>query len=109
MSALIEDVSSHSDQGRFWRGAALVMRHRAHHFSIRRITLPFRDSHASEAGFAESVSCPRVYLSLLTTIPTLANMSLQGLISGSECAVPFNPLSQVLKHTEGDRSIQQVC
>ena len=35
-------------------------------------------------------------------------MSLQGLISGSECAVPFNPLSQVLKHTEGDRSVQQV-
>lgn len=36
-------------------------------------------------------------------------MSLQGLISGAECAVPFNPLSQVLKHTEGDRSLQQVC
>lgn len=36
-------------------------------------------------------------------------MSLQGLISGSECAVPLNPLSQVLKHTEGDRSLQQVC
>ncbi|KAH7924256.1 TPR-like protein [Leucogyrophana mollusca] len=34
-------------------------------------------------------------------------MSLSGLISGSECAVPFNPLSQVLKHTEGDRSLQQ--
>ncbi|KAI0732088.1 peroxisome targeting signal receptor [Fomitopsis betulina] len=34
-------------------------------------------------------------------------MSLQGLISGSECAVPFNPLSQVLKHTDGDRSVQQ--
>ncbi|TFY62887.1 hypothetical protein EVJ58_g3576 [Rhodofomes roseus] len=34
-------------------------------------------------------------------------MSLQGLISGSECAVPFNPLSQVLKHTQGDRSLQQ--
>ncbi|CDO72496.1 hypothetical protein BN946_scf184980.g37 [Trametes cinnabarina] len=34
-------------------------------------------------------------------------MSLQGLISGAECAVPFNPLSQVLKHTEGDRSLQQ--
>ncbi|KAI0072438.1 peroxisome targeting signal receptor [Panus rudis PR-1116 ss-1] len=34
-------------------------------------------------------------------------MSLQGLVSGSECAVPFNPLSQVLKHTEGDRSLQQ--
>ncbi|OAX33288.1 TPR-like protein [Rhizopogon vinicolor AM-OR11-026] len=34
-------------------------------------------------------------------------MSLQGLISGSECAVPFNPLSQVLKHTEGDRTLQQ--
>ncbi|KIP05602.1 hypothetical protein PHLGIDRAFT_108068 [Phlebiopsis gigantea 11061_1 CR5-6] len=34
-------------------------------------------------------------------------MSLQGLVSGSECAVPFNPLSQVLKHTEGDRSVQQ--
>ncbi|KAG1865803.1 hypothetical protein DFJ58DRAFT_770330 [Suillus subalutaceus] len=30
-----------------------------------------------------------------------------GLISGSECAVPLNPLSQVLKHTEGDRSLQQ--
>ena len=35
-------------------------------------------------------------------------MSLQGLVSGAECAVPFNPLSQVLKHTEGDRSLQQV-
>lgn len=35
-------------------------------------------------------------------------MSFQGLVSGSECAVPFNPLSQVLKHTEGDRSLQQV-
>ncbi|KAF8894083.1 peroxisome targeting signal receptor [Infundibulicybe gibba] len=34
-------------------------------------------------------------------------MSFQNLISGSECAVPFNPLSQVLKHTEGDRSLQQ--
>ncbi|KZT29021.1 TPR-like protein [Neolentinus lepideus HHB14362 ss-1] len=34
-------------------------------------------------------------------------MSLQGLISGSECALPANPLSQVLKHTEGDRSLQQ--
>ncbi|KAH8107237.1 peroxisome targeting signal receptor [Cristinia sonorae] len=34
-------------------------------------------------------------------------MSLQGLVSGAECAVPFNPLSQVLKHTDGDRSIQQ--
>ncbi|EJF65576.1 peroxisome targeting signal receptor [Dichomitus squalens LYAD-421 SS1] len=34
-------------------------------------------------------------------------MSLQGLISGAECAVPFNPLSQVVKHTEGDRSLQQ--
>ncbi|KAF5380594.1 hypothetical protein D9615_004619 [Tricholomella constricta] len=34
-------------------------------------------------------------------------MSFQGLISGSECAVPSNPLSQVLKHTEGDRSLQQ--
>ncbi|OCH91459.1 peroxisome targeting signal receptor [Obba rivulosa] len=34
-------------------------------------------------------------------------MSLQGLVSGAECAVPFNPLSQVLKHTEGDRSLQQ--
>ncbi|KDR75164.1 hypothetical protein GALMADRAFT_249106 [Galerina marginata CBS 339.88] len=34
-------------------------------------------------------------------------MSFQGLISGSECAAPANPLSQVLKHTEGDRSLQQ--
>ncbi|KAF9529229.1 hypothetical protein CPB83DRAFT_852899 [Crepidotus variabilis] len=34
-------------------------------------------------------------------------MSFQGLISGSECAVPANPLSQVLKHTESDRSLQQ--
>ncbi|KAF9478825.1 TPR-like protein [Pholiota conissans] len=34
-------------------------------------------------------------------------MSFQGLVSGSECAAPSNPLSQVLKHTEGDRSLQQ--
>ncbi|KAJ7581007.1 hypothetical protein C8J56DRAFT_793879 [Mycena floridula] len=34
-------------------------------------------------------------------------MSFQSLVSGSECAVPSNPLSQVLKHTEGDRSLQQ--
>ncbi|KAJ7163573.1 hypothetical protein C8R43DRAFT_990111 [Mycena crocata] len=34
-------------------------------------------------------------------------MSFEGLVSGAECAVPFNPLSQVLKHTEGDRSLQQ--
>ncbi|EGO00115.1 hypothetical protein SERLA73DRAFT_180560 [Serpula lacrymans var. lacrymans S7.3] len=34
-------------------------------------------------------------------------MSFQGLISGSECGVQSNPLSQVLKHTEGDRSLQQ--
>ncbi|KAF9501922.1 peroxisome targeting signal receptor [Pleurotus eryngii] len=34
-------------------------------------------------------------------------MSFSGLISGSECAVAANPLSQVLKHTEGDRSLQQ--
>ncbi|KAJ4483185.1 hypothetical protein J3R30DRAFT_1742688 [Lentinula aciculospora] len=34
-------------------------------------------------------------------------MSFQSLISGSECTVPANPLSQVLKHTESDRSIQQ--
>ncbi|KAJ3724837.1 hypothetical protein C8R42DRAFT_662730 [Lentinula raphanica] len=34
-------------------------------------------------------------------------MSFQSLISGSECAAPANPLSQVLKHTESDRSIQQ--
>ena len=36
-------------------------------------------------------------------------MSFQGLMSGAECAVEVNPLSQVLKHTEGDRSLQQVC
>ncbi|TFK44351.1 hypothetical protein BDQ12DRAFT_593404 [Crucibulum laeve] len=34
-------------------------------------------------------------------------MSFQGLISGSECAVGSNPLAQVLKHAEGDRSLQQ--
>ncbi|KAF9070108.1 hypothetical protein BDP27DRAFT_1324300 [Rhodocollybia butyracea] len=34
-------------------------------------------------------------------------MAFQSLISGSECAAPANPLSQVLKHTESDRSIQQ--
>ena len=54
----------------------------------------------------------RVSNSLLLLSPdhisALASMSLQGLVSGSECAVPFNPLSQVLKHTEGDRSVQQV-
>ncbi|KAI0266835.1 peroxisome targeting signal receptor [Gloeopeniophorella convolvens] len=34
-------------------------------------------------------------------------MSLAGLMSGAECAVEVNPLSQVLKHTDGDRSLQQ--
>lgn len=34
-------------------------------------------------------------------------MSFQGLMSGAECSVASNPLSQVLKHTEGDRSLQQ--
>ena len=34
-------------------------------------------------------------------------MSLQGLISGSECALPNNPLAQVLKHTDGDHSLQR--
>ncbi|PPQ98774.1 hypothetical protein CVT24_003332 [Panaeolus cyanescens] len=34
-------------------------------------------------------------------------MSFQSLVSGSECAAPANPLNQVLKHTEGDRSLQQ--
>ena len=64
-------------------------------------------------------ACPRVADSALaaclglspTTICTThlrLDMSLQGLVSGAECAVPFNPLSQVLKHTEGDRSLQQV-
>ena len=47
--------------------------------------------------------------SALYPINFTVTMSLQGLISGAECAVPFNPLSQVLKHTEGDRSLQQVC
>ncbi|KAF8274493.1 peroxisome targeting signal receptor [Lactarius quietus] len=35
-------------------------------------------------------------------------MSLAGLMSGAECAVEVNPLSQVLKHTDGDRSLQQL-
>ncbi len=35
-------------------------------------------------------------------------MSLATLMSGAECAVQVNPLSQVLKHTDGDRSLQQV-
>ncbi|EAU91171.2 peroxisome targeting signal receptor [Coprinopsis cinerea okayama7 len=34
-------------------------------------------------------------------------MSFQGLISGSECGASSNPLSQMLKHTEGDRSLTQ--
>ncbi|VDB96489.1 unnamed protein product [Peniophora sp. CBMAI 1063] len=34
-------------------------------------------------------------------------MSLQGLMSGADCAVEINPLHQVLKHTEGDRGVQQ--
>ncbi|KAH9978583.1 hypothetical protein BGW80DRAFT_1279764 [Lactifluus volemus] len=34
-------------------------------------------------------------------------MSLAGLMSGSECAVEVNPLSQVLKHSDADRSLQQ--
>ncbi|KIJ49700.1 hypothetical protein M422DRAFT_28063 [Sphaerobolus stellatus SS14] len=32
---------------------------------------------------------------------------MQSLISGAECATVSNPLSQVLKHTEGDRSLQR--
>ncbi|KAJ3494592.1 hypothetical protein NMY22_g20052 [Coprinellus aureogranulatus] len=35
-------------------------------------------------------------------------MSFQGLVSGSECGTSANPLAQVLKHTDGDRSLQQV-
>jgi len=35
-------------------------------------------------------------------------MSFVGLMSGAECAVEVNPLSQVLKHTDGNRSLQQV-
>ncbi|KAF5326212.1 hypothetical protein D9611_000345 [Ephemerocybe angulata] len=34
-------------------------------------------------------------------------MSFQGLISASDCGTSANPLAQVLKHTEGDRSLQQ--
>jgi hypothetical protein len=34
-------------------------------------------------------------------------MSFQGLVGGADCG-PINPLAQVLKHTEGDRSLQQV-
>lgn len=34
-------------------------------------------------------------------------MSLQSLISGSECALPSNPLAQVLKHTDSDHSVQR--
>ena len=33
---------------------------------------------------------------------------MQGLVGGAECG-PINPLAQMLKHTEGDRSIQLVC
>ena len=43
-----------------------------------------------------------------THIRTAGTMSLAGLMSGAECAVEVNPLSQVLKHTDGDRSLQQV-
>ena len=39
----------------------------------------------------------------------VSRMSLAGLVSGAECAVQVNPLSQVLKHTDGDRSLLQVC
>ncbi|KAF9793357.1 peroxisome targeting signal receptor [Thelephora terrestris] len=39
-----------------------------------------------------------------TSLPT---MSLQSLMSGADCAVQSNPLAQVMKHTEGDRSLQQ--
>ncbi|EJD52441.1 TPR-like protein [Auricularia subglabra TFB-10046 SS5] len=34
-------------------------------------------------------------------------MSLQSLISGAECSTSSNALSQVLKHAEGDRSLQR--
>ena len=39
---------------------------------------------------------------------THSAMSLQGLMSSADCAVEVNPLHQVLKHTEGDRGVQQV-
>ena len=66
-------------------------------FGIRRTPL-IRRTYALASLLLSSSSSPF----------TVSNMSLQGLISGAECAVPFNPLSQVLKHTEGDRSLQQV-
>ncbi|KIY74324.1 TPR-like protein [Cylindrobasidium torrendii FP15055 ss-10] len=34
-------------------------------------------------------------------------MSFQSLVSGSECSVAANPLSKVLSHSDGDRSLQQ--
>ncbi|KAF8650431.1 hypothetical protein AX16_005234 [Volvariella volvacea WC 439] len=34
-------------------------------------------------------------------------MSFQNLISGAECATQSNPLSQILKHADGDRSLHQ--
>ena len=56
---------------------------------------------------AITVPRPGVHPYLLALIFSFS-MSFQGLISGSECAAPANPLSQVLKHTEADRSLQQV-
>jgi len=35
-------------------------------------------------------------------------MSFVGLMLGAECAVKVNPLSQVLKHMDGNCSLQQV-
>ncbi|KAG6903062.1 hypothetical protein C0995_006249 [Termitomyces sp. Mi166 len=59
----------------------------------------------------QAVGPKKVYTADLREIVCILSffqMSFQGLISGSECAVPSNPLSQVLKHTEGDRSLQQL-
>jgi hypothetical protein len=36
-------------------------------------------------------------------------MSFSSLISGADCATSSNPLSQVLKHTDVDNSLQRVC
>jgi hypothetical protein len=45
--------------------------------------------------------------STFASLPS-STMSFQGLVSASECGTSANPLAQVLKHTDGDRSLQQV-
>jgi hypothetical protein len=63
----------------------------------------------SERGMHNHVLAISLFIKAGPWPARVSRMSLAGLVSGAECAVQVNPLSQVLKHTDGDRSLLQVC